>query len=43
MEHSGAALDPEVPVVYVPELFARTQGRRVTGMVAEALGEELGS
>lgn len=43
LEDLRAGLDPSVPVVYVPELFARVPGRRVTGMVADALGEELTS
>jgi anion-transporting ArsA/GET3 family ATPase len=32
----------DLPIVYVPELFSRTTGVRVTRMVAEAIGEELG-
>ncbi|HVW31950.1 MAG TPA: ArsA-related P-loop ATPase, partial [Acidimicrobiia bacterium] len=32
----------ELPLLYLPELFIRAQGMRVTRMVAEALGEELG-
>jgi anion-transporting ArsA/GET3 family ATPase len=32
----------ELPALYLPELFIRAQGMRVTRMVAEALGEELG-
>lgn len=41
LETLRSELDPAVPVLYVPELFARTHGRRVTAMVADALGEEL--
>jgi len=32
---------PGVPMVYVPELFARTHGMRATSQVADALAEEL--
>lgn len=32
----------DLPLLYVPELFVRSHGMRVTRMVAEALGEELG-
>ena len=32
----------ELPLLYVPYLFVRAHGRRVTRMVASALGEELG-
>jgi hypothetical protein len=35
-----AAVD--LPLLYVPYLFVRTHGLRVTRMVADALGEELG-
>ncbi len=31
-----------VPLLYVPELFARYRGMRATQLVAQALGEELG-
>jgi anion-transporting ArsA/GET3 family ATPase len=30
------------PLLYLPELFVRSQGMRVTRMVADALGQELG-
>jgi len=33
----------DVPLVYVPYLFVRDHGLRVTRMVADALGEELGA
>jgi anion-transporting ArsA/GET3 family ATPase len=33
----------ELPLVYVPHLFVRDHGLRVTRMVAEALAEELGA
>jgi hypothetical protein len=32
----------DLPLLYVPYLFARVHGRRVLHMVAEALGDELG-
>ena len=32
----------DLPILYVPYQFVRTHGLRVTSMVAEALGEELG-
>ena len=32
----------ELPTLYLPELFIRAQGMRVTRTVADALGEELG-
>jgi anion-transporting ArsA/GET3 family ATPase len=32
----------DLPLLYVPYLFVRAHGLRVTRMVAEALGEELG-
>ena len=32
----------DLPLLYVPYLFARVQGRRVLRMVADALGDELG-
>ena len=32
----------ELPTLYLPELFIRAQGMRVTRMVADSLGEELG-
>lgn len=34
-------LDGAAPVLYLPELFTRAHGVRVTRLVAEALGEEL--
>lgn len=42
-EHLGHLLDAvDLPLLYVPYLFVRTHGLRVTMMVADALGEELG-
>jgi anion-transporting ArsA/GET3 family ATPase len=35
------AVDPSLPLVYVPYLFTRTHGARATRQVAELLGEEL--
>jgi anion-transporting ArsA/GET3 family ATPase len=35
------ALDPTLPMLYVPYLFTRTHGARATRRVAELLGEEL--
>ena len=32
----------DLPMLFVPYLFARSQGRRETGMVADALAAELG-
>jgi anion-transporting ArsA/GET3 family ATPase len=32
----------DLPLVYLPELFVRAEGMRVTRMMADALGEELG-
>ncbi len=34
-------LAPSVPVLYLPELFTRAHGVRVTSLIADALGEEL--
>ncbi|MBK5224582.1 MAG: ArsA family ATPase [Acidimicrobiia bacterium] len=35
-------LDPAVPLLFVPELFARAHGARATAQVATALSDELG-
>jgi anion-transporting ArsA/GET3 family ATPase len=40
LEHLSETVD--LPLLYVPYLFVRAHGLRVTRMVAEALGEELG-
>jgi hypothetical protein len=32
----------DLPLLYVPYLFVRTHGLRVTRMVADALGAEMG-
>ncbi len=42
LEHLRTAMDADVPLLYVPELFARSHGLRSTRLVAEALGAELG-
>ncbi len=34
-------LDPEQPILYVPELFSRSHGQRATRQVADALAAEL--
>ena len=35
-------LDPSVPLLFVPELFARSHGARATAQIAGALSDELG-
>ena len=42
LEHLRAAVDPRLPLLYVPYLFSRTHGLRATRQVAEALSAELG-
>ncbi len=45
VEHLGelqAALD-DLPVLFVPELFARAHGARATAQIADALAEEVGT
>jgi anion-transporting ArsA/GET3 family ATPase len=42
LERLRDALAPEMPLLYVPYLFARTHGLRSTRVVAEALAAELG-
>jgi anion-transporting ArsA/GET3 family ATPase len=37
-----AGVDPTLPILYLPELFARGHGLRATNQVAEALGAEIG-
>jgi anion-transporting ArsA/GET3 family ATPase len=37
-----AGVDATLPILYVPELFARGHGLRATNQVAESLGAELG-
>jgi anion-transporting ArsA/GET3 family ATPase len=41
LDRLRAGVDPTLPILYVPELFARTHGMRATAQVAERLGEEL--
>jgi len=36
-----AGVEPTLPILYVPELFARSHGMRATSQVADRLGEEL--
>jgi anion-transporting ArsA/GET3 family ATPase len=42
LDHLRSSVDPAVPLLYVPYLFARGHGLRTTGQVAEALSAELG-
>jgi len=42
IERLRGAVTPDVPVLYVPYLFARSHGLRATHQVAEALAAELG-
>ena len=42
LERLRAAVDPAVPMLYVPYLFARSHGLRATRQVAAALSAELG-
>ena len=39
---ASCATTVDLPMLYVPYLFVRAHGLRVTRMVADALGEELG-
>ena len=39
---ASCATPVDLPLLYVPYLFVRAHGLRVTRMVADALGEELG-
>ncbi len=41
LEALREALPPSLPILFVPELFARATGMRATSQVAEALAEEL--
>jgi anion-transporting ArsA/GET3 family ATPase len=41
--HLRAGIDPAIPLLYVPYLFLKDHGLRATRIVAEALGEELGT
>lgn len=42
LERLRTSVDAAVPLLYVPELFARGHGLRTTRQVADALGAELG-
>ena len=42
LERLRTSVPPELPLLYVPELFTRAQGIRSTRQVAEALSAELG-
>jgi anion-transporting ArsA/GET3 family ATPase len=41
LERLRSSVPPEIPVLYVPELFTRATSRRVVTLVADALAEEL--
>ncbi len=43
LERLRAGIDPAVPMIFIPELFTRTQGLRTVRQVAEHVGEELGT
>ena len=42
LEHLREAIDPALPLLYVPYLFARSHGLRSTRVVADSLAAELG-
>jgi len=42
LDRLRAGIDPDVPLFFLPYLFARSQGLRTTRQVATSLGEELG-
>ena len=42
LDQLRSAVDPRIPLLYVPELFTRGYGLRTTGQVASALSAELG-
>ncbi len=42
LDHLRASVDPSIPLLFVPYLFARGHGLRTTGQVAGSLSEELG-
>ena len=42
LDHLRSAIDPRMPMLYVPYLFTRAHGLRSTRYVAEALSAELG-
>ncbi len=43
LEHLRDGIDPAVPMLYVPYVFLKDHGLRATRVVAEALGQELGT
>ena len=43
LEHLRQGIDPSIPLLYVPYVFLKDHGLRATRVVAEALGEELGT
>ena len=42
LQRLRSLVDPALPLLYVPYLFARTHGLRATRQIAEALSAELG-
>ncbi|MBV9659820.1 MAG: anion-transporting ATPase, partial [Acidimicrobiales bacterium] len=42
LEHLRQAVDPAIPMLYMPYLFFRTHGLRATHQIADALSAELG-
>lgn len=42
LDRLQAAIDPSVPVMFLPELFTRSHGLRTSRRVARHLGEEMG-
>jgi anion-transporting ArsA/GET3 family ATPase len=42
LDRLHAAIDPSVPVMFLPELFTRSHGLRTSRRVARHLGEEMG-
>jgi anion-transporting ArsA/GET3 family ATPase len=42
LEHLREAVDPGIPMLYMPYLFFRTHGLRATHQIADALSAELG-
>ena len=43
LERLRQGIDPAIPLLYVPYLFLKDHGLRATRVVAEALGQELGT
>ncbi len=41
LERLRDELSPEIPMLYIPELFTRAVGRRVVSLIVDALAEEL--